>query len=378
MAGTLKDVSATELGVASSKAALEQAGMNPDQVDEVIFGNVCQSSPDAIYLARHIGLKCGVPKEAAALTVNRLCGSGFESIIQGAKQIMLGESKVVLAGGAENMSMCPHSIYGARQGSGLPLGGGKLVDSLWEGLIDSHTKTPMGVTAENLATQYNISQQEVDEFSVRSQQLLAEAQSEGRLDAELFKMEVKRGRKSVEFTKDEHGRPGATVESFAKLPRVFKKDGVVHPAAASGINDGAASVILTSEEHAAANGWTPLARLVAHGTAGCEPTIMGIGPVPAAHKAFAASGMSMADMGLVEVNEAFAPQALAVQKELGIPMEKYNLDGGAIAIGHPLGASGARITAHMVYAMKHRGVKHALGSACIGGGQGIALILESI
>ena len=306
MGGTLKNVSATDLGVASSVAALKQGNVDPTQVDEVIFGNVCQSSTDAIYLARHIGLKAGVPKEAGALTVNRLCGSGFEAVIQGAKQILLGESKTVLVGGTENMSMCPHTIYGARDG--IPLGKSKLVDSLWEGLTDSMTNTPMGVTAENLATQYNISQQEVDEFSVRSQVLLGEAQDAGRLDDELFTMEVKKGRKTIDFSKDEHGRPSVTVESFQKLPKVFKKDGVVHPASASGICDGASSLILTSEANAIEQGWKPLARLVAHGTAGCEPTIMGIGPVPAAHKAFNASGLGLDDMGLVEVNEAFAPQ----------------------------------------------------------------------
>eukprot|EP01059_Diplonema_ambulator_P005214 TRINITY_DN1496_c0_g1_i1.p1 TRINITY_DN1496_c0_g1~~TRINITY_DN1496_c0_g1_i1.p1 ORF type:complete len:396 (+),score=122.88 TRINITY_DN1496_c0_g1_i1:61-1248(+) len=376
--GSLKNLTATDLGVVASKAALAQSGVDPAQVDEVVFGNVAQTSVDAIYLARHIGLRSGCPVPAPALTVNRLCGSGFEAVIQGAKLLSTGEAKVVLTGGTESMSQAPHNIYGAREGSGIPLGKGRLVDSLWEGLTDSLTKTPMGVTAENLAEQYKITQQEVDEFSVRSQKLLFEAQEAGRLNDEITPTEVTKGRKTISFERDEHGRPDVTVDAFAKLPKIFKKDGVVHPAAASGICDGAAALVLTTAQHAKENGWTPLAKVHAFGVAGCEPTIMGIGPVPATRRAFAASGLKMDDMGLIEVNEAFAPQALAVQKELGIPMEKFNVDGGAIAIGHPLGASGARITSHLVYAMQQRNVKYALGSACIGGGQGISIILESI
>ena len=308
MAGGLKSVSATDLGVAASKGALAQGNIDPASVDEVIFGNVCQSSPDAIYLARHVGLKAGAPVAAPALTVNRLCGSGFEAVVLGAKQILRGESDVVLVGGSENMSQCPHSIYGAREGSGLQLGKAKLVDSLWEGLTDSYAGVPMGLTAENLAEQYKITQEEVDEYAVRSQQLFGEAQKAGRISDELVPVELKVRGKVKEVAVDEHGRPDVTTASFAKLPKVFKKDGVVHPGAASGICDGAAALILTSEENAAKQGWTPLARLVSHGVAGCDPKIMGIGPVPATKKALQAADMSLDQIGLVEVNEAFAPQ----------------------------------------------------------------------
>eukprot|EP00659_Diplonema_papillatum_P020142 gene20142-30957_t len=301
--GTLKNVTATDLAVISSKAALEQGNVNPDDIDHVIMGNVFPSSPDGAYLSRHVGLKSGVPIPTPALNVNRLCGSGFESIIQGARLLQVGESKAVLAGGTENMSMCPHSIYGAREGSGLALGQSKLVDTLWEGLTDSYNNTPMGLTAENLATQYSISQKEVDEFSVRSQKLLAEAQAAGRLDEEICVAEVKKGKKTIEFKKDEHGRPDASVEAMAKLPKVFKKDGVVHPAAASGICDGASSVIVTTEEYAKEKGWTPLARLVSFGVSGCDPSIMGIGPVPSIRQALLRAGRSLDDMGLIEINE---------------------------------------------------------------------------
>eukprot|EP00755_Sulcionema_specki_P029364 Sspe_Gene.17842::Locus_6371_Transcript_1_4_Confidence_0.333_Length_1490::g.17842::m.17842/K07508/ACAA2; acetyl-CoA acyltransferase 2 len=350
----------------------------PSRSAMLVFGNVAQTAKDAIYLARHIGLKAGCKQDTPALTVNRLCGSGFEAVAQGAKYLALGEADVVLVGGSENMSQAPHCIYGAR--SGIPLGKfpAAAVDSLWEALTDSYVGLPMGVTAENLATKYNITQAEVDEFSVRSQKLLHEAQQAGRLKDEICPTEVKKGRKSVMFEVDEHGRADTTVESFVKLPKVFTKDGVVHPAAASGICDGAVALVMTTEEYAKKNGLKPLARLVGYGVSGCDPKIMGIGPVPATHQVFSKTGLSLNDMDLVEVNEAFAPQALAVAKELGIPMEKFNTDGGAIAVGHPLGASGARITAHLIYALQQRNGKLGLGSACIGGGQGISVVIQAM
>lgn len=375
--GTLKSLSATDLQVVAAKAALAQAGAGvAEQVDHVLIGNVIQSSPDAIYIARHVGLKAGCPVAASAVAVNRLCGSGFETVVQGARLLASGEAKVVLAGGTESMSQAPHNIYGAR--SGIPLGKAKLVDSLWDGLTDTYAKMPMGMTAENLAMQYSISQDEVDTFAVRSQQLFGEAQAGGRLADEICPTEVRKGRNVIQFDVDEYARPQTKKEDFAKLPRVFKKDGVIHPACASGICDGAAALVMTTEEYARANGMTPLARLTAHGVAGCDPTVMGIGPVPASRQALAAAGLSLGDMDLIEVNEAFAPQALAVQRELGIPEDKFNLDGGAIAVGHPLGASGARITAHLIYALRNGGKKRALGSACIGGGQGITVLIEAI
>lgn len=374
--GSLKGLSATDLGVVAARAALSQAGVKPDDVDHVIFGNVLQTSADAIYLARHIGLRSELPEHVPALTVNRLCGSGFEAIVQGAQLLLLGEARCVLVGGTESMSQAPHVIRGARWG--LPLGKGELEDSLWTALTDSYTGMPMAITAENLAEKYGISQEEVDAFSVRSQKLHADAQKAGRYDDEIAPVEVKSKKGTAEFKVDEHGRPDTTVEALKKLPKVFKKDGVIHAGAASGICDGAAALVLCTRKLAEKKGLKPLGRLVSWGVSGCDPKIMGIGPVPAAKNALARAEAKLDEMDLIEVNEAFAPQALAVQKELGIPEEKLNVDGGAIAIGHPLGASGARITAHLLYALKQRGGKVGLGSACIGGGQGIAVIVEAL
>lgn len=374
--GALKGLSATDLGVAAARAALSQAGVKPDEVDHVVFGNVMQTSPDAIYLARHVGLRCELPQRVPAVTVNRLCGSGFEAVVQGAQLLLLGEARCVLVGGSESMSQAPHVIRGARWG--IPLGKGELEDSLWTALTDSYTGMPMAITAEKLAEQYEISQDEVDAFSVRSQRLHAEAQQAGRYDDEIAPVEIKSRKGAVEFKVDEHGRPDTTAEALKKLPKVFKKDGVIHAGAASGICDGAAALVMCTKSFADEKGLKPIGRLVNWGVSGCDPTIMGIGPVPAARIALQRAEASLDDMDLVEVNEAFAPQALAVQKELEIPDEKLNVDGGAIALGHPLGASGARITAHLLYALKQRGKKVGLGSACIGGGQGIAVIVEAM
>lgn len=378
--GSLKSLSATDLGVHASKAALAQAKVDANHVDHVIFGNVQQTSADAIYLARHIGLRSGLPHNVPALTLNRLCGSGFQAVISGAEQILLGQAECVLVGGTESMSQAPHVVRGARWG--LALGKGDLEDSLWTSLTDSYTGMPMAMTAEKLAEQYSISQDEVDAFSVRSQKLHGKAQAEGRFNDEIVNVDVAQGRKTVVVDKDEHGRPDTTLEGLKKLPKVFKKDGVIHAGAASGICDGAAALVMASRAFADKHGLKPIGRLVSWGVAGCDPTIMGIGPVPAARIALARLGKTVADMDLIEVNEAFAPQALAVAKELGIEgsmlEEKFNVDGGAIALGHPLGASGARITAHLLYALAARGGKIGLGSACIGGGQGIAVIVEAL
>ena len=374
--GALKKMSATDLGVVASRAAIAQAGIQPDDIDHVVFGNVQQTSADAIYLARHIGLRCEIPQRVPAVTVNRLCGSGFESIIQGAHRIMVGEARCVLVGGTESMSQAPHVVRDARWG--LPLGKGDLEDSLWSSLTDSFTGMPMAMTAEKLAEQYEISQDEVDAFSVRSQKLHGEAQQAGRFDDEMVPVELKSRKGTTEFAIDEHGRADTTIEGLKKLPKVFKKDGVIHAGAASGICDGAAALILCSRSFAEEKGLKPIGRLVNWGVSGCDPTVMGIGPVPATRIALERAEASMDDMDLIEVNEAFAPQALAVQKELGIPEDRFNVDGGAIAVGHPLGASGARITAHLLYALKQRDKKVGLGSACIGGGQGISVIVEAL
>lgn len=374
--GALKKESATDLGVSAARAAIAQAGVKPDQIDQVIFGNVMQTSVDAIYLARHIGLRCEIPQEVPALTVNRLCGSGFQAIVNGAEQILLGDAECVLVGGTENMSQAPHVIRGARWG--LPLGKGGLEDTLWSCLTDSYTGMPMAITAENLAEQYKISQEEVDAFSLRSQQKHAEAQERGAFNDEIAPVELKSRKGTKTFDRDEHGRADTTLEGLQKLPKIFKKDGVIHAGAASGICDGAAALILASKDFADQHGLTPIGRLINWGVSGCDPTIMGIGPVPATQNALARAETDLAAMDLIDVNEAFAPQALAVQKALEIPEEKFNPDGGAIALGHPLAASGARITAHLLYALKERGKKYGLGSACIGGGQGISVIVEAL
>jgi acetyl-CoA C-acetyltransferase/acetyl-CoA acyltransferase 2 len=376
LTGALKDVSAIDLAVHAGKAAIAQSGADTKDFDDVILGNVQQTSPDAIYGARHVGLKAGLPIETPALTVNRLCGSGFQAVVSAAEQILLGEAKCVLAGGSENMSQAPHVMWGLRDGAkfGKPP---KLVDSLWEALTDSYCKTPMAVTAENLAEKYGITREMADACALRSQKNWAAAQESGGFADELSPMEVAQGRKTVTVDKDEHPRPQTTMETLAKLPPVFKKDGVVTAGNASGICDGAAMLVVVDGEWAKSRGMKPLAKLVGWGVAGVEPTLMGIGPAPAIRLALERTGIALGDVDLFDVNEAFAPQFLAVQKELGIAEDKINVNGGAIALGHPLGASGARITANLVYTLKKRGKRLGVGSACIGGGQGIAVVLES-
>ena len=377
LGGALKEQSATDLGVHAAKAALVAAKVDASEIDHVVFGNVMQTSADAIYLARHIGLRAGVPQEAPALTVNRLCGSGFEAVIQAALQMIAGDTQVALVGGTESMSQAPHVARGLR--FGVPLGKSpQLEDSLWSGLTDSYCNLPMAMTAENLATQYGLTQAQVDEFAVQSQRRFAAAQEGGRFAAEIAPIELP-GKKNttITFAKDEHNRPETTVESLAKLPKVFKKDGVIHAGAASGICDGAGALVISTRAYAEKKGLKPLGRLVGWGVAGCDPRIMGIGPAPAIRRALEKSESKLADYDLFEVNEAFAPQYLAVEKELGLPRESTNVDGGAIAVGHPLAASGARITAHLLHELARRGGKRAIGSACIGGGQGIALLIEA-
>jgi acetyl-CoA acyltransferase 2 len=374
--GTLKDLTATDLAVEAAKGALAQANVDPTTIEQVVFGNVQQTSADSIYLARHVGLRAGAPIAAPALTVNRLCGSGFQAIINGAEQIVLGDSEVVLVGGTESMSQAPHVVRGARWG--LAFGKEqKLGDTLWDALTDSYTGMPMAITAENLAEQYKITRQECDEYALRSQKAWAAANEAGRFKDEIVPLEIKTKKGPVQFAVDEHPRPQSTVETLGKLPPVFKKDGVVTAGNASGICDGAAALVICSKEAGQKHGWKPLARLTQWAYAGCDPKIMGIGPAPAIRRAIDRSGHKIGDFDLVEVNEAFAPQYLAVEKELGLDRERTNVDGGAIALGHPLGASGARITTHLVYELRRRGKKLAIGSACIGGGQGIAVVIEA-
>ena len=377
--GTLKDLSATDLAVRASAEALARSGVQPGDVDHVVFGNVLQTSADAPYLARHVGLKAGIPLERPAVTVNRLCASGFEAIAQGAQQILLGHSRVVLAGGTESMSQAPHVIRGARWG--LRLGPAPpLEDSLWETVRDAYCGVSMGETAENLAERYHIGRDEVDCYAARSQSCAAAAWRSGVFEGEVVPVMVpdRKTRTLQAWAADEHMRPDTTPEALAKLAPHFKPDGVVTAGNASGISDGAAALILADESLARARGLRPLGRLVAWAAAGVDPTIMGIGPVPASRLALERAGLTLGDMDLVEVNEAFAAQYLAVERELGLDRDRTNVDGGAVAIGHPLGASGARITLHLLHALRRRGGRYGLGTACVGGGQGMAVIVEAL
>ena len=377
--GAFRDMSAVDLTVFAAKAAMERANVPAEEIQHAIFGNVIQSTSDTVYFARHVSLKSGCRIETPGLTVNRLCGSGFQAVVNGAQEILLGDAEVCLVGGGESMSTTPHVVRGARWGYAL----GKtppLEDMLWEGLTDSYAGMPMGQTAEKLGEQFGLDRCSVDEFALRSQQLAKQAWDSGVYDDEVVPVPVKhpKTRKMEEVRRDEHMRPDSTAEGLAKLRPVFRENGLVTAGNASGIGDGAAALVISSAAYAAERGLQPMARLVSWGVAGVDPTIMGIGPVPAARMALEKAGLTIADMDLIEVNEAFAPQACAVEKALEIPRDKLNIHGGAIALCHPLGASGARITAHLLHALRAAGKRYGLGSACIGGGQGIAVVIESV
>jgi acetyl-CoA acyltransferase 2 len=376
--GSLKNLTPSDLGVVASQAAVEGSGLAPGDIGHVVFGNVMQSSSDAMYMSRHVGLRAGLLVETPALTVNRLCGSGFEAIVQGAHQILLGEAEAVLAGGAESMSMAPHLVRGARWG--LRLGPPPpMEDMLWSALTDSHCNMSMAQTAERLADQFNLPRVEVDAVALRSQQRAKAAWDAGHYQDELVPIPLTdpKTRETVQWAKDEHMRPETTAAGLAKLAPYFKKDGLVTAGNASGIVDGAAAVVLASEKLAESRGLKPIGRLVSWGVAGVDPRIMGIGPVPASRKALAKAGLKLGDMDRVEVNEAFAAQYLAVERELGLDPEKTNVEGGAVAVGHPLAASGTRITLHLLHALRRTGGRYGLGAACIGGGQGMAVVVEA-
>jgi len=375
-AGKLKDVSALELGAIASRAAMERTGVKPQDVDHVVFGNVLQTSSDAVYGARHVGLKAGLPIEVPALTVNRLCGSGIQAAVNGAHLLLLGEADVVLTGGMESMSQAPHVIRGLR--SGLRLGQGQLEDTLWSALLDTHCGCTMAGTAENCAAKYNVSREEQDAYAIRSQQLANKAWKEGRLKEEVVPVELK-SRKGIElFAQDDHMRSDTTMEGLAKLPAAFSKNGCVTAGNASGIVDGGAALLLASATGVKDHGLTPLAKLTHWAYVGVEPTLMGMGPAPATRKVLEKAGLSLKDIDLIEVNEAFAAQYLAVEKELGLDRDRVNVNGGAIALGHPLGMTGTRLLLTLTNELRRRGVKRGLATACIGGGQGIAAIVESV
>ena len=371
--GHFSDITAIDLAAIAAKEALNRSGFSPDEIDHVIVGNALQTSGDAICGARHVGLKAGVPKQVPALTVNRLCGSGIQSVVSAAEQIELDEAKTILAGGMENMSQAPFVVRGARKG--LRLGQAPMEDSLMVALLDTYAGLYMAQTAENLARKYDISREEQDRFALRSQTCAAEAVKSGRLREEIVAVPV--GRKGEKVTSDDHVRPDTTMEGLAKLKPAFSKDGFVTAGNASGIVDGAAMVTVATAENAKAKGKTPLGRVVSWGITGCDPEIMGIGPVAATKMALKRAGLKLDDIDLIEVNEAFAAQILAVVKELGIDVDKLNVNGGAIALGHPLAASGTRLLLTLLYELRRRRQRYGLATACIGGGQGIAMIVES-
>ncbi len=373
--GSLKDVTATELAAYAARAALERSGVGPELVDNVCLGNVIQSSADAAYIARHAALMAGVPLETPALTVNRLCGSGLQAVISAAEALLLGQARVCLAVGAENMSQAPFVLRGARWG--LPLGSSQLDDMLWDTLVDSYCGLPMAITAENLAERYGVSRQEQDEFALRSHMLAVMAVDSGRLAKEIVSVTAK-ARQAVQVQVDEVPRRDTSLEALAKLPARFKEGGTVTAGNASGISDGAAALVVTTERTASELGLRPIARLVSWAVVGVDPTVMGIGPAPAIRKALSAAGLRLQDMELIEINEAFAAQTLAVLKELGIGWDRVNVNGGAIALGHPLGASGARLALTLAYELRERGMKYGVAALCIGGGQGIAAVLENL
>ncbi len=373
--GSLKGHSATQLGAHAATAAVERAGVDTEEYGHTYFGNVIQTSADAVYLSRHVGLQAGLPETAPALTLNRLCGSGFQAVISAAEDIIMGDSRVCLTGGTESMSQAPHVVRGARWGLrfGTP---NALEDTLWESLTDTQCGFSMAETAENLAEEYDLTREAVDAYAVRSQQLAKLAWDEGRFDAEVVPVTIRKRGKEISFARDEHLRPDTTVEALSALKPYFKSDGLVTAGNASGIGDGAGALVVADGEFASAHGLATMGRLVSWGVAGVPPRIMGIGPAPAARLALKRAGLSLDDIDLIEVNEAFSPQYCAVEKELGLDRDKVNVDGGAIALTHPLGATGARITAHLLHELKRRGGGMGLGSACIGGGQGIAVIVE--
>jgi acetyl-CoA acetyltransferase family protein len=374
--GKLRDLSALDLGAIASRAAMDRTGVSPAIVDHVVFGNVLQTSSDAVYGARHVGLKAGLPIEVPALTVNRLCGSGIQAAISGGQMLQLGEADLVLTGGMESMSQAPHVIRGLR--SGLRLGQGQLEDTLWSALLDTHCGCTMAVTAENCAANYAVSREEQDRYAIRSQQLAAAAWSAGRFADEVVPVEIKSRKATDVFAQDDHMRPDSTLEGLAKLPAAFSKNGCVTAGNASGIVDGAAALLLASDAGVKSHGLKPLGRLTHWAAVGVDPALMGMGPAPATRRVLQRAGLTLKDIDLIEVNEAFAAQYLAVEKDLGLDRDRVNVNGGAIALGHPLGMTGTRLLLTLTLELRRRGLKRGLATACIGGGQGIAAIVETV
>ncbi|MDQ0351805.1 acetyl-CoA acetyltransferase family protein [Alkalibacillus filiformis] len=374
--GSFVNTDAVELGTTTAKAALERSNVQASDVDHVIYGNVIHSGKNAAYLARHIGLYSGVPQEVPALMLNRLCGSGLQSVVTSAQHIKLGEAGIVLAGGSDNMSQSPFSNFKQRF-NGVKMGNMQFEDMLQATLTDQYTGNGMGMTAEKLADIHNLSREEQDAYSVQSHERATRAVEYGYFEEEIAPVTLKTRKGEVEVTQDEHIKPDSTLETLGKLKPVFKQDGTVTAANSSGINDGAVSVVVAGEEVVNDHDLTPMAEIKSWSVAGVDPTIMGIGPVPAIKQALERANLTIEDMDLVEVNEAFAAQYLAVEKELGLDRNKTNVNGGAIALGHPVGASGTRVLLSAAYELKRREGRYAVVSLCIGGGQGIAMVIEN-
>lgn len=372
--GSFSRMSALDLGAHAAREAMSRSGVEAEEIDATFVGNALQTSPDAIYGARHVALKAGVPIDKPALTVNRLCGSGIQSIISAAHSVSSGESTICLVGGMENMSQAPHCIWGAREG--FRLGQGKLEDLLMASLYDPLCGCYMAQTSNNLARDYEISRRQQDEFALMSQQRAAAAWEAGRLSPEIVPVEIGKGKRKRLIERDEHLRPDTTLENLESLPTVFGEESFVTAGNASGIVDGAAMLVLTTAESASSKGIAPLGRILSWAVVGVEPSRMGIGPAPAIAKALAAADLTLDDIDLLEINEAFAGQILAVVREMQLDLEKLNVNGGAIALGHPLGATGSRLVLTLLKELQRRGGGLGVASACIGGGQGIAMVVE--
>ncbi|HYD27571.1 acetyl-CoA C-acetyltransferase [Brevundimonas sp.] len=371
--GALSSLPASKLGEVAIRAALERAGVGADEVDEVILGHVLQAAAGQ-GPARQAAMGAGVPKETPAWSLNQICGSGLRAVAIGAQQIALGDARIVVAGGQESMSQAPHA---QQLRTGQKMGDLSFVDTMIrDGLWDAFNGYHMGQTAENIAERFQISRADQDAFAVASQHKAVAAQKDGRFDAEIVPVTIPGRKGDVVVDRDEYIRHGATLEAMASLRPAFSKEGTVTAANASGLNDGAAALVLMSADEARARGLEPLARIAASATAGVDPAIMGTGPIPASRKALEKAGWTVADLDLVESNEAFAAQSLCVLKELGLDPAKVNVNGGAIAIGHPIGASGARILTTLLHEMKRREAKKGLATLCIGGGMGVAMCVE--
>ena len=375
--GLLGDLSAIELGAIATRAALERTGVKPEQVDQVFVGNALQTSNDAIYGARHVALKAGIPLEVPALTVNRLCGSGIQSVISACHAMLAEEARLCLAGGMESMSQAPFVVHGLRKGVRFGTNP-KLEDLLFAALYDPFCKSLMAQTAENVARKWEIPRAEQDEFALRSHKLGAAAVAAGKFAAEIVPITVGKGKRERVVDSDDHIKPDTSLEALSKLRAAFGEDGTVTAGNASGIVDGAASLVVTTSEHAKANGLAPKVRIRSWAVTAVPPEIMGIGPVSAIQKAAERADMSVDDIDLFEINEAFSAQYLGVEKDLGLDRDRVNVNGGAIALGHPLGATGSRLLLTLVREMEDSGKSLGCASACIGGGQGIAMILEKI